>query len=1016
LIVIELRSSWRFCLAASSAVGLAAIVNLAPGRAAGLDPAQMRADEIKTLEQRLTDAGCYKGAIDGAASAALDDAIKACPDQQPMLRIEAGMHVLPISSVGVDAACQLLATASDDKTVRLWSLPNGELKKVVRLPIGDGDAGKVYATALSPDGRWLAAGGWDAEYGKTGKSRLSVVELSNGAIRRFGAFEDFVLNIAFSPDGRRIAVGLWEKGVRVLDSATGAELMADRDYGDNVLGLAFATDGALITSSHDGQLRRYKSDLKLPPLKRTAPDGKLPYSVAIDPSGRRVAGGYLDQTQVSILDATTLARLAKAETNDLGKGDLSAVAWSREGATLVAGGRAQEQFGGEVRQFLRRFDAAGLRVGADTNVSSHTIFDVQPCGEGFAFATGDPSFGLLSAQGAATVLETPRTTDMRDKLGSAFAISSDASSVRFGLGYGEEKPVVFDLAAASLTDSPSLPPGLVPARADGLPVTDWKDSDQPKFDGKRLALGETERSRSLAIRPSASGFVLGASYSIGAYNATGKQRWNQPGPGEAWGVDFSADGEIIAIAYGDGTIRWLRWKDGEELLALFVEPESRKWVAWTPSGYYMASAGGEDLIGWHVNRGWDQASDFFPASQLRADYSRPDIVRLVLQTKDEAEAIRQANAKTERTAPAKPIAAALPPVVTITSPEDGFHPHGTLVQIGYSLRSPSLLPVDRLDVLADGRPVEAVGFEKTSGAEAKGRVVAEVPKISASLSLIAYSGGLTSAPVTIKFARDRPIAWPPNAPDLRPKLYAQLVGVTGYENPDYKLQFPAQDAVSVAKALDAQKGGLFGDVQTKVVADANQHSVFEGLDWLRQATTSGDLAVVFLAGHGFVDPKKRFWFLTREADTGRLRTTAVSNDDLFDSIASIPGKKVLFIDACYAAAALTWGDRALETTPDMNKLVNDFSTAGSGIVVYASSTGTEFSKEDPTLSHGAFSEALIEAIGEGKAPADNEGRITIVTLENYLDDRVKELTKGQQHPIMNRPQPVPDFPIALPHR
>ncbi len=71
--------------------------------------------------------------------------------------------------------------------------------------------------------------------------------------------------------------------------------------------------------------------------------------------------------------------------------------------------------------------------------------------------------------------------------------------------------------------------------------------------------------------------------------------------------------------------------DGEELLAFFVEPQTRKWVAWTPTGYYMASAGGEDLIGWQLNRGWNQEADFFPASQFRAQYNRPDIVRLVLQ-------------------------------------------------------------------------------------------------------------------------------------------------------------------------------------------------------------------------------------------------------------------------------------------------------------------------------------------------------------------------------------------------
>ena len=71
-----------------------------------------------------------------------------------------------------------------------------------------------------------------------------------------------------------------------------------------------------------------------------------------------------------------------------------------------------------------------------------------------------------------------------------------------------------------------------------------------------------------------------------AYDAEGQDAlWTQPGPGVAWGVNFSADGGILVVAYRDGTIRWLRWSDGQELLALFVEPQSRKWVAWTPSGY-----------------------------------------------------------------------------------------------------------------------------------------------------------------------------------------------------------------------------------------------------------------------------------------------------------------------------------------------------------------------------------------------------------------------------------------------
>ena len=72
-----------------------------------------------------------------------------------------------------------------------------------------------------------------------------------------------------------------------------------------------------------------------------------------------------------------------------------------------------------------------------------------------------------------------------------------------------------------------------------------------------------------------------------------------------------------------------------ELLALFVHARDRRWVAWTPKGYYMASPGAESLIGWHVNRGWNEAAQFYPADRFRDQFNRPDIVKLVLETLDE---------------------------------------------------------------------------------------------------------------------------------------------------------------------------------------------------------------------------------------------------------------------------------------------------------------------------------------------------------------------------------------------
>jgi WD40 repeat protein/uncharacterized caspase-like protein len=1043
--MIRRKTFWPRRAAMIAALVLAAFGLRAPGRAAGLGPAQMNADEIKALEQRLTDAGCFKGAIDGATSAALDEAIKACPDQRPFLRIETGMHTAPLNSIGADAACRLLVTTSDDKTVRLWSLSDGKLQRVMRLPIGIGYSGRVFAVGISGDARLIAIGRHDGYFLGDGTAAAiylyQIGKTGEPSLVRRTTFVSRVTAIAFSRDGSRLAIGFkgpqgigvapGSQGVRVIDVGSGRELLADASYGSDVYGLAYAPDDALIAASDDGRLRRYGPDLKLT-VSRAAPDGKRPTSVAIDPSGWRVAIGYGDEPTVSILDARTLEPLAKAQNDDLYNGALASVAWSRSGATLVAGGTAREQFQGDSRIFLRRFDANGRRYGADVAASKNSIMDIKPCANGFVFAAADPAFGLLSPRGVVTTLQSPRTADMRDKVGSAFAVSPDASSVRFGLEHGEEKPVLFDLAAASLTDSPNPQSGFAAAQIHGLPVTDWQDTFSPMFKGEKLALEYLDESRALATRPDASGFVLGTNFWIKAYDAKGEERWKRPAPGVSWGVDFSLDGEILVVACDDGTIRWLRWSDGHELLALFVESQSRKWVAWTPSGYYMASAGGENLIGWHVNRGWNQEADFFPASEFRAEYSRPDIVRLVLQTRDEAEAVRRANATSQRTSKAVSVAAALPPVVSIASPKDGAHFSSDSVEIAYSLRSPSGLPIDRLDVLADGQPVRTTGFEKTGAREAEGHAVVTLPRRDVVVALIGRSGDLPSAPVTLSLKYDGPSASPSLSADaadlLKPKLYALLVGVTGYQNPDYDtLKFPARDAESLAEALNAQKGGLYRDVQIeivdiparddlkgKVVGPPTRDNVLDGLYWLKHAATSRDISIVFLSGHGIRDAKQNFWFLTRDADTERLRTTAISNDDLLDLVSSIPGKKVLFIDACHSGVAMVAIKAPLsEAKLDMNKVVNDFSVAGSGLVVYGASMGTETALEDAKWDrHGAFAEALIEAIGEGKASIDSTRRITTDMLDFYIEEHVKEMTGGAQHPVMNR-NLIPDFPLAL---
>ena len=79
---------------------------------------------------------------------------------EPMLRIEAGQHVGQIQRIDTDAANKFVVTASYDKTARVWSLPDGRLQRILRLPIDYGNIGQAYAVAISPDGSTVAVGGW----------------------------------------------------------------------------------------------------------------------------------------------------------------------------------------------------------------------------------------------------------------------------------------------------------------------------------------------------------------------------------------------------------------------------------------------------------------------------------------------------------------------------------------------------------------------------------------------------------------------------------------------------------------------------------------------------------------------------------------------------------------------------------------------------------------------------------------------------------------------------------------
>ena len=245
---------------------------------------------------------------------------------------------------------------------------------------------------------------------------------------------------------------------------------------------------------------------------------------------------------------------------------------------------------------------------------------------------------------------------------------------------------------------------------------------------------------------------------------------------------------------------------------------------------------------------------------------------------------------------------------------------------------------------------------------------------------------------------------------IKPKLYILAIGVSRYEDKNLTLQFAAKDAADFAESFLKQKGGLYRDVVAKVLTDekATKDEILDGFDWILKETTSKDIAIIFLAGHGVNEKGGVYYFLPVNADIDRLRRTAVPFTEMKNMVASLTGKTILFIDTCHSGNVM--GARATPT--DITGVVNELASAENGAVVFASSTGKQYSFEDPGWGNGAFTKAVVEGI-HGKADYTGKGKITVNMLDLYVSERVKELTGGKQTPATAKPQTIPDFPLVL---
>lgn len=562
------------------------------------------------------------------------------PSEEPILRIEIGMHTAEISKIDIDTENRYLITASYDKTVRVWELPSGRLITTLRTPIGWGDEGKIYSIAISPDAKTIACGGWTG-YEWEEFNSIYFFNIKNGRlIKRIKGLPSVILHLAYSQDGRFLVATIGRGGgIHIYSTSDYSKVAEDRDYRLDSYGADFDINGRLITSSYDGFIRLYDSNFKLI-AKNKAPHGDRPYFARFSPDGSKIAVGFDDSTSVDVLSGKDLSYLYSPDIKGIDNGDLSKVSWSLDGRFLYAGGR----YARENINYIRKWEDEGLGEYKDLSATHDTIMQIRPLKEGIVFGSADPGLGIFDKDDKRILYMGSPNPDFRAN-DEGFLISDDGRTVQFSYEYGGKSPARFSVLNSTILLEPPKDPSLKPPiiSSDDLDISDWKHGS-PQLDGKPLPLKQYEISRSLAISPNRETFLIGTDWYLRLFDREGNELWNIPTPAPAWSVNISGNSKVVVAALGDGTIRWYTM-DGEEILSLFLHKEKKLWVIWTPSGYYHASPDAYKIIGFHQNKGLNKAGRFSYSKKFKDIYQRADVVRKVLETFDETEALRLADAE-----------------------------------------------------------------------------------------------------------------------------------------------------------------------------------------------------------------------------------------------------------------------------------------------------------------------------------------------------------------------------------